>query len=358
MDDRVLQFRVGFVMLVALLLTGILFFLLGEQPQFLSKKETVYVVFETAPGVTIDTPVRTSGILIGRVSNVKLQDDRTVLVTLKVEKENMPHQNEVVRIVSESLLGDAALEFVPTSQVGLPSEPLPDGAKIKGLVQTNPLDVLVKLEGSMVSALTTIERAGNNVGQFAENANKLLEQNGDGVSRIMTKTETALDRFDSALAAVQNLVGDQQLNEQLKTALQGLPETLTESRKLIDELRTVAGRADRNLENLEGFTEPLGERGEQLVANLENSTENLNILVAQLAQFGRKVNESDGTLGQLINDPHLYQNLNDAAANIRELTLRLRPIVEDARVFADKIARDPGRIGVKGALERNRSGIK
>ncbi|GAA4427197.1 MlaD family protein [Bremerella cremea] len=358
MDDRVLQFRVGFVMLVAMLLTGILFFLLGEQPQFLSDKETVYVVFDTAPGVTIDTPVRTSGILIGRVSNVKLQDDRKVLVTLKVEQEYMPHENEVCRIVSESLLGDAALEFVPTDRPGLPNQPLPDGAKINGSVASNPLKVLVNLEDSLLSAIATLEDAGSNVSRFAANANRLIEENDDQVGRIMVKTEGALDRFDSALAGVQNLVGDQELNNQLKEALEGLPVTIQESRKLIDQLRVVAGRADRNLENLEGFTEPLGERGEQLVANLENSTENLNILVAQLAQFGRKVNESEGSLGQLINDPHLYQNLNDAAANIRELSVRLRPIVEDARVFVDKIARDPGRIGVKGALNRNQSGIK
>lgn len=358
MDDRVLQFRVGFVMLVAMLLTGILFFLLGERPQFLSDKKTLYVEFDSAPGVTVDTPVRTSGILIGRVSNVKLQDDRKVLVTLKVEEENMPHYNEVCRIVSDSLLGDAALEFVPTDQPRLPAEPLPDGAKIEGRVASNPLEVLVNLEKSLIEAIETVNAAGADVGQFASTANQVLLENRDQFPRILNKTELALDRMDAALLSVQNLVGDDELNRQLKEALDGLPETITQSRLLIDELRSVAGRADRNLENLEGFTEPLGQRGEQLVANLEDTTENLNLLVSQLAQFGRRVNESEGSLGRIINDPDLYQNLNEAAANVRDLTARLRPIVEDARVFADKIARDPGRIGVKGALNRNQSGIK
>lgn len=358
MDDRVLQFRVGFVMLVAILLTGILFFLLGEQPQFLSDKETLYVVFNTAPGVTVDTPVRTSGILIGRVSNVKLRDDRKVLVTLKVEKAYMPHYNEVCRIVSESLLGDAALEFVPTDRPGLPNEPLPNAAQIEGSVAENPLAVLVNLQEKINASLDTLQQAGTNISTLANNANRVIVNNETSFGSILHKTDGAITRFDATLAAVQDLVGDEQLNQQLKEALNGLPETIKESRALIEQLKSVASRADTNLENLEGFTQPLGERGEQLVANLENATENLNILVAQLAQFGRRVNEENGTIGKLINDPHLYQNLNDAALNIRELTLRLRPIVEDARVFADKIARDPGRLGVKGALERNRSGIK
>ena len=358
MDDRVLQFRVGFVMLVAMLLTGILFFLLGEQPQFLSEKETIYVVFDTAPGVTVDTPVRTSGILIGRVSNVKLREDRKVLVTLKVEQENMPHYNEVCRIVSESLLGDAALEFVPTDRPGLPSEPLPEGAQIEGSVASNPLKVLVDLEGKIKQALDTMERAGNSLANVADNANRMLVNNETDIGSIIQKTDGAITRFDQTLAAVQNLVGDEQLNQQLKDALNGLPETIKESRALIDQMRSVASRADTNLQNLEGFTQPLGERGEQLVANLENSTENLNILVAQLAQFSRRVNESEGTVGRLINDPHLYQNLNDAAMNLRELTVRLRPIVEDARVFADKIARDPRQLGLKGLTNRDQTGIK
>jgi len=358
MDDRVLQFRVGFVMLVAMLLTCILFFLLGEQPQFLSQKNTIYVEFATAPGVTVDTPVRTSGILIGRVSNVTLEDDRDVLVTIKVEDQYMPRQNEVCRIVSESLLGDAALEFVPTDLPNIPTAILNDGARIEGQVASNPLKVLVNLEKSLLDTMQTIDQAGTNVGELAQNANQLLNGNRDQFGRIINKTEVALERFDSAVAGVQNLVGDQELNTKLKQALEGVPEVITESRRLIDELRSVAGRANSNLENLEGFTEPLGERGEQLVANLENSTENLNELVAQLAIFGRRVNDSDGTLGMLINDPKLYQNINDAAMNIRELTARLRPILDDARVFADKIARDPGRIGVKGALNRNQTGLK
>jgi len=358
MDDRVLQFRVGFVMLVAVLLTGILFFLLGEQPQFLAQKKTIYVVFEAAPGVTVDTPVRTSGILIGRVSSVELQEDRNVQVTLKVEDKYMPRRNEVCRIVSDSLLGDAALEFVTADIPNIPNETLPDGAKIVGTVATNPLKVLVNLEQSLIGAIETINTAGGNISTLAQNANKLVVDNDDQFGRILVQTEGALARFDNAVAAVQGLVGDEQLNQQLKEALNGLPETIKESRQLIDELRRVAGRADTNLENLEGFTQPLGERGEQLVKNLEDSTENLNLLVAQLAQFGQRVNQSEGSLGRLINDPDLYQNLNEATMNIRDLTARLRPIIEDARVFTDKIARDPGRLGVKGALERRQSGIK
>ena len=53
----------------------------------------------------------------------------------------------------------------------------------------------------------------------------------------------------------------------------------------------------------------------------------------------------------------LYQNLNRAAINVERISRQLRPIVNDVRIFTDKIARDPGRLGVRGAL-RKPTGIK
>jgi phospholipid/cholesterol/gamma-HCH transport system substrate-binding protein len=43
-----------------------------------------------------------------------------------------------------------------------------------------------------------------------------------------------------------------------------------------------------------------------------------------------------------LKDRQLYDRLNHAAKNLDEVSLRLKPIVEDARVFMDKLARHPG----------------
>ena len=74
--------------------------------------------------------------------------------------------------------------------------------------------------------------------------------------------------------------------------------------------------------------------------------------------FGKKINSNEGTIGQLVNSPDLYQNLNRAAENIEEMSRQLRPIVNDARVAIDKVARNPRMLGVQGALDRRSSGIK
>ena len=61
-------------------------------------------------------------------------------------------------------------------------------------------------------------------------------------------------------------------------------------------------------------------------------------------RFTRALNTSEGSLGQLINNPELYKNLNQAILNINCLTRELQPVVRDARVLTDKLARHPGAI--------------
>ena len=79
--------------------------------------------------------------------------------------------------------------------------------------------------------------------------------------------------------------------------------------------------------------------------------EGLGKVVEELTVLTQSVNNREGTIGQLVHNPELYNNLNRVICNsnqvvlqICELTARLRPIVEDARVFMDKIAREPGRL--------------
>ena len=120
---------------------------------------------------------------------------------------------------------------------------------------------------------------------------------------------------------------------------------------------TTLDSADRNLRNLEGLTRPLGERGEEMVSRLDTTIGRLDEVLSQAVMFTRALNESEGTLGRLVRDPLVYDELAQAAANVNRITKELRPIVNDVRVFTDKIARHPEQLGVRGALDR-RPGLK
>lgn len=364
MDERVLQFRVG-VLIAATVVIGIILIMIFEElPRGLGGRKTVYIFFESAPGVTIDTPVRKSGILVGRVTDVQLEDEGGVLITARLDADRRVRKNESCRITTGNFLGDAMLEFVPSRMPGQSTAPLEDGAYLRGEVSQDALSMMgdavqtfTSLAEDLRVALSTVETAGDDVGSVARNLNSLVVNNQEQFNRIVGKTESALGRFDTAMTAVQEIVTDEELRASIKQVLDEVPQVLSDASTLIAGLGRVADEAEQNLVFLQGLTEPLGENGDEIVESLRQSLGRLDRTIAEFEQFSAALNNSQGTIGQLLHNPELYHRINNTAANIEELTYRLQPIVDDVRVAADKVARNPGRL-LRGAIGRQQSGLK
>jgi phospholipid/cholesterol/gamma-HCH transport system substrate-binding protein len=178
---------------------------------------------------------------------------------------------------------------------------------------------------------------------------------------LVSKSEQAMDSFQLAMNNINSLVGDEQMRRDLQASISTVPLLLEETRVAVNKYSAVADRADQSLKDAEGFTKSLGDLGnssQQMAENIDEITGKLDRLVLDLLTMSDAINKQEGTLGQLVYNPELYQRLNRAAGNVEQISYRLRPIVEDVRVFSDKIARDPGRLGLKGALERNQTGGK
>jgi phospholipid/cholesterol/gamma-HCH transport system substrate-binding protein len=116
-------------------------------------------------------------------------------------------------------------------------------------------------------------------------------------------------------------------------------------------------QADAMMVNLEKASKPLADRGESMTKNLDESIGRLNRVLASVEDLFRDFGKGKGTLPQLLNDPQLYNNLNDAALAIVRMMPQLDRILKDVETFADKIARHPEALGVGGAI-RPGSGLK
>lgn len=367
MDDRVLSFRVGIVVVTAAMICVILILLFGAVPQVLTPTYNVKVKFPRAPGVAINTPVRKSGVAIGRVSRVELLAEGGVLLTLRMDLDERKRVrlNEYPRISTGSIVtGDAVIEFVrdetdPRTDLLKHDDFLPNG-----IVAHDPFDVLVNLEDRMAGAFVSIEDAASKAAQILDNL-QWFGADRERFDRMLTKAEDSIDTFGAAMGSIERVVGDPQLKEQLDLALQSLPEifqeakmTLTDARESLSGFQRAADRADEVMLNVQQFTRLLAERSERIISSIEGSAANLDELLAQLVHLSEGINQRQGTLGKLVYDDDIYLQLGDALGNIEELTRKLKPIVADVRVFTDKIARDPSQLGVRGALDRRPTGVK
>ncbi|HEX4144249.1 MAG TPA: MlaD family protein [Pirellulales bacterium] len=377
MDDKVVKFRVGVVVLATMIILVILILLFNDVGSLWIGRYTLYIHFPEAPGVASETPVRKDGILIGSVTRVRFADDDPrfnttggVIVTVAINADRRIHKNERCRI-SSTLIGDALLEFVPGGTH--PSkELLKNDDYLQGTVASNPLQLLQNLEGNIGEAISSVAGAGNEIGRLATRVNVMLDNNGDQLGRIINKTERAIDSFERTMNGINVVLGVNQNQTQtdqdgnplpdgipaeLNKDLVTLPRLMAETRDAVVEMRAAIQTANKNLANLERFTAPLGDNGAALITKVDSSVGHLDELLQQFVMFGQALNRQEGTVGLLLHNPDLYQHLNAAACNIEQITRELKPIIRDARAFADKIARHPESLGVRGAIKPN-TGIK
>jgi phospholipid/cholesterol/gamma-HCH transport system substrate-binding protein len=360
MDDRVLRIRVGVVVLAAALITAFLVARFGDLPLPGGGTYTIFVRFPRAPGVTQGTPVRMSGVQIGRVTALELLQPTGVRVVAEIDRNRTILDSDACWITSASVLGDSVVEFVPPDTIPPGSQPLESGTEIiNGRVGANPLESFSKLEPSLQDAMRSVREAGTEVAATARRLNNTIANNQDQLPRIAQKTERALDQFTLTMSNMNQMVGDEQMQREFQQALREFPalvqnfsRTLNRADGAFDSMKMASDRAVLNLDNLANFTKPLGERGPQLVDNLDGSLANINELLEQLVIFTDNLNSREGSLGRLMNDPAIYNRLDRTLANAEDITSRLKPIMDDIRIFSDKIARDPRQLGLKGALDR------
>jgi phospholipid/cholesterol/gamma-HCH transport system substrate-binding protein len=355
MNDRVMQFRVGVVVLATAIIAGILVVLFGDLPSLVQATYPLNMSFADARGIANGTPVRKNGILVGRVASVELDERGGVSVVADIDSYVPVYRDEQPRIAS-TLLGDAEIQLVPGT-IRPPRQRLAKDEVLTGAVSRDPFEVFATLEPKMGTALESLTEASAAVTKLSANLDKLLLGEDDTFEKMVRKTETALDNFTLAMNNINDVMGDPNARAKLKETLNGLPEVMADLRTTVQGIGTTVDTADRNLRNLEGLTRPLGERGEGMVAQVNQTIGRLDEVLQQAVFFTKALNESQGTLGKLVRDPQVYNDLAQAAANVNNLTRELRPIVNDVRVFSDKIARHPEQLGVKGALDR-RPGLK
>ena len=365
MEDRTRQFRVGVVVFATIIITVLLIMMNSDFSWSPFRNQyQLQVLVDQAPGVAPDTPVRRRGILIGRVDSVE-DTDTGALITVNIDEGKNVKTNEIARIQT-SLIGDAVIEFTPGPAAGAQIVK-PGGPPRPGMYNPSPLDLIANLQGDLKQTIQSLGRAGDEVAQLAERLNSVMGgQDIERIDRLMLSTESAMNNFSSVMDNLDDIVGDEEFKTQLKNGLAQLPSLVTDAREFFEVLQQAMGGIKDNLENLEGFTGPLGERGPDIVESMESSIYNLGEMLGEGALFAKALNNREGTLGRLLNEREVYDQIRDtiteATATIRdvrkvirdpEIHRRIRQILADVRVFADKIARDPARI-TRGVIPRNR----
>ena len=418
MDDNGYRFGVGVLVLASAIIGVLLIAFFGAVPKFWVERYRFTVNFPSAPNVGVDTPVRKNGVLIGRVAKVELRKQRGggVDLLLEIDPSYELLVGEVPRIKTGSLIsGDSIIEFVELDSKelltrfdgfsGSPRDGVLDERELqasqqvigqkdfiaKGEVVPDPLEAF----GDMAGLANSLQRVSEKLENILSVAQDTFGGDNTPIRDVTSRMQSTLDNINVTVGTI-NRIGTQieraNIPDLVAEALNTLPGlikkaegTLTQLQSTLkgfeefsDSLESIGGEftgigdtvrsaltnADQAIGNLAEITEPISQRSDQIASNLANALSNIEGLAADLKVFARRLNSSQGTLARLIDDPSMYGKLNDTLDNIRLvsgnvelITRRLQPVIEDVRVTADKLARDPAQMGVRGILSPRPNGL-
>ena len=365
--ERQLQFRVGLLVLVSLGIGGWLVVQFGDLKQFMHKRYPLAIHFDSGSGLYPTAPVTVSGITVGTVRVIQLDEKRGgVVATVDVREEvRIPIDSRA--LVIRSILGDTAVDITP----GREREVLKPGGKFDGEMAVDPLEMVQRMEGRAVEVLTALGETTREWQIVAKNVNGLMETNRGNLGQVVERAAESLHEFtvtmkhaNDLLASANKIVGDPAAQQALHDTLVALPKlvnethrTIAETRNAVASSRQVLDSVNKNLVNLTQITEPVGKRGELMVAKLDSSLTNLDQLLGELNRFSKLVNAKDGSLQKFASDPSLYDNLDRSSQSLAVLLRNVEPVLRDLREFSDKVARNPELLGVGGAV-RPSTGLK
>jgi phospholipid/cholesterol/gamma-HCH transport system substrate-binding protein len=352
--------RVGALVTSAAAVLMVFLFFIGSEQKIFSRKNEYKVRLDTVSGLAEGNPVKISGVTVGVIKDIYLPSDpkqKDVDITLMVARK----YSERIRGDSRArlkklglLAGDSYIDISPGSPRFDELEP---GSTIPAARQTNVdqlissgedlVDNLVQISYSMKNILSRVDRGEGLLGELTSSP-ETKQRITETFLATLNKTNAILSHVESGRGVVGRLVYDDKYADQLTSSLV----------QSASSLQAVAASVQRSFESGQGalpalLNDPEGKkRVFELVENLRVTTSNLatfstamqtgqglvprllndkaygdqalnefSALVHQLNESVSKLNAGQGTAGKMINDPSVYESINDILIGINESKL-------------------------------------
>jgi phospholipid/cholesterol/gamma-HCH transport system substrate-binding protein len=292
------QLKVGLVAAVALtVLAALVVTMSGSNPLF-RKTQAVYTYFDDSFAMTVGaTPVRLNGILIGKVSEVKLSGEtgvnRAVRVTLALNEEelgNIP-VDSTAGLAQQNLLGARYINV----KRGKSEQTIQPGGEIATQATTEIQDMLDKGESTLSALQAILVRVERLVIEI---------EDGKGTIGKFLRDETLYT----------NLVGVTDETKKLVAAFNNPNSTLgrlLNETDLYDDFRGTMGRVNQLVDGLNA-----GEGTAGKFLKDDALYEDFRGTIADLRETLRLVNQGDGTIGKLMTTDTLHRRLEETMSRM------------------------------------------
>ena len=259
-----------------------------------SRTRTYYVNYTEVSGIAQASPVMILGVKVGSVTEIKLDPTKAegVELTLEVSRDYDLPVDSKAKLFSDGLMGGKAVAI----EYGTASEFLKSGDHITAAYDKGLMDIAgAELEGLTVKIGETLAKLTTTL----DGVNGILDDNRSNIKGVMTNLDSVTGTMSDVLTGKkQDLV------------------------TVIDNLTAFADALGRNSAKIDSVVMNVNTIADQFATT--NVAESLQQTIGKLNQTLDKLNNADGTVGKLMNDKVLYDNLAAASANLSTLLADLQ----------------------------------
>ncbi|MGM9998086.1 MAG: MlaD family protein [Candidatus Bruticola sp.] len=301
--------KVGMITMVAFILLGLVFLQIGRIGPDAGEK--YHIIFDDVQGLQVRSSVRLSGVRIGYVSDIELNSQNRVDVTVVVTRDEVKlfSSDYFVYTIASNILGDKWLDIKPGS--------VPEGIEPIGtdevVVGTTPISL----------------------DQLAQEGSQLMEE------------------LRGSIAALNEIVGDETFKKDVKVTVNNirdissnLKDASGDARQLMGELRVrmanIAGTMENVVDNASAAVAQLRVDAAEIGSNVkhttaavnnlvQDNTDNLNTIVMNLRQMSSSLKNTAAALESVADDPQMHSDIMAIAANIRKVSEEVAGIAGDIR---------------------------
>lgn len=295
--SREIKIGAMFVITIAVFYWGINF-LKGKDIFTTSRK--LYAIYPNVNGLVRSNQVTINGLTIGKVSKIEFINDtsRSMIVEMNITHNVPIPKNSIARIYSLDLLGSKAIDI----SLGNSPQFVHDHDTLKSEAKASLQD---------------------------EVSNQLLP--------IKLKAEKLMGSFDTLITSV-NSVMNKGSRDNLQQSFAGIKKTIDNLQRTTSSIDTIVsnqkGRMSKIIANIESITTAIKSNNKQISAAIKNvssisdtlAAANLSktIITTQKAlqnfeSITDKINKGHGSLGLLVNNDSLYQQLEGSSKSLNLL---------------------------------------
>ena len=286
---------------VLIIISGVFLFLLGfnflNGTSLFKKERQLFAVYENVEGLQIGTKVTVNGLTVGKVSTIDfLPNSSKILVAFTLRNDVEFSKNSKAELYEAGLIGGKSIAIHPAYDQ---AESLQDGDTLIASVKPGLTDVV-----------------------------------NQQIAPLQQKLERVLDDADSLFVGI-NTTLNQKGRTNLSSTLDDLAQTLKNVNRVsksLDELMTKQkGNLNTTLSNVAKISENVNQLTDSLAqSNIKQTLAEFETTVKQLNSILADLDAGKGSLGKLLKQEGVYQNIE---ASTKEIELLIKDLKEHPKRY-------------------------